>query len=76
MSMNSFGVYCSQYRGVAFYKVWEVIHGANPGDAGYQSVPIPSEPTTTGTSTSVPWADRWALEDRNARTIIESNVMD
>jgi len=65
--------YGTQDRGAAFYKVWQVMHGANPGDAGYNNISIPNVPTIAQASPTVPWADRWALETGGAKDILTSN---
>jgi len=65
ISINNIGGYGSKSRGVAFYKAWEVIHRLNTGTYN---------PTrTTTTSSSVPTADRWALETGGASNILTSN---
>jgi hypothetical protein len=61
ISVNHIGGYGSKSRGVAFYKAWEVIHGANPSVA-------------KSTSTNVPWADFWQLEDGGSNAILKSNA--
>jgi hypothetical protein len=51
-------------RGVAFYKAWRTVHGANPGDTGYQNAPSRFK----GTSANVPTADYWQLEGAGGPT--------
>jgi len=50
----------SFFRGLAFYKIWEVIHGTNPT-------------ARLTRSTSVGWADFWQLEDISSSPILKSN---
>jgi len=50
----------SFFRGLAFYKIWEVIHGTNPTARLTRSI-------------SVDWADFWQLEDINSSPILKSN---
>jgi hypothetical protein len=61
ISVNHIGGYGSKSRGVAFYKAWEVIHGANPSVA-------------KSASTNMPWADFWQLEDGGSNAILKSNA--